>query len=140
MFSKDATIKNGRIVSKVTDTIYKDFMIYKTGSDEFTAVNRQDGVKFMGSLDSVKVNIDKYWEKKDAEEVLKKKTGDEEVPNIIGKHNDIPDDQFDPEQLQKGIEIEKEHTDSDEVAKAIAKDHLSEMPDYYTKLEQIEKE
>ena len=57
---------------------------------------------------------------------------------IIGKHNDVPDAQFDQEELKKGIEVEMEHTDNPEVAKAIAKDHLSEMDDYYTRLLEME--
>lgn len=56
----------------------------------------------------------------------------------VGKHNDVPDDDFDPEQLQQGIEIEKEHTNNALVAKMIAKDHLSEIPDYYTRLIDME--
>jgi len=41
----------------------------------------------------------------------------------IGKHNDIPDEEFDSKQLNMGIEVEKEHTDNEEEAKSIAKDH-----------------
>lgn len=44
------------------------------------------------------------------------------------------------DQLEKGIEIEMEHTDDPEEAKAIAKDHLFEIPDYYDRLEQMEEE
>ena len=44
------------------------------------------------------------------------------------------------EQLEKGIEIEMEHTDNPEEAKAIAKDHLFEIPDYYDRLEQMEEQ
>lgn len=61
-------------------------------------------------------------------------------PQIIGKHNNIPDDQFDSIQLEMGIKVEFEHTDIPEIAKAIAKDHLSECSDYYTRLEKMEKE
>jgi hypothetical protein len=59
---------------------------------------------------------------------------------IIGKHNDVPDDQFDFKQLKMGIQVEYEHTDSYDIAKAIAKDHLMELPDYYTRLANMEKE
>lgn len=52
---------------------------------------------------------------------------------------DIPDSEFDPDQLAKGIQIEKEHSDSELVAKTIAKAHLKEIPDYYTYLEAMEK-
>lgn len=44
------------------------------------------------------------------------------------------------DQLEKGIKIEMEHTDDPEEAKAIAKDHLFEIPDYYDRLMQMEKE
>ena len=42
----------------------------------------------------------------------------------------------DVEQLQIGIEVEKEHTDDEKVAEEIARDHLAEDPHYYTKLKQ----
>ena len=45
-----------------------------------------------------------------------------------------PED-FDPDALAKGIAVESEHTDSKLFATKIAMDHLSEMPDYYDKLE-----
>lgn len=45
----------------------------------------------------------------------------------------------DPEELKKGIEVEKEHTTLPAMARRIALDHLSEMKDYYTKLAKMEK-
>lgn len=56
----------------------------------------------------------------------------------IGRHNDMPDDKFDSNQLAMGIKVEKEHTDNVEMAKSIAKDHLSEISDYYTRLATME--
>ena len=41
-------------------------------------------------------------------------------------------------QLNKGIKVEMEHTTNKNKAKEIAMDHLSENPDYYTKLKKIE--
>lgn len=58
----------------------------------------------------------------------------------VGKHNHIPDDEFDPKQLEMGIQIEFEHTDDFSIAKAITKDHLSECNEYYTRLLKMEKE
>lgn len=58
----------------------------------------------------------------------------------VGKHNHVPDEEFDPVQLKIGIKIEKEHTNNPIIAKAIAKDHLSEIPDYYTRLIKMEKQ
>ena len=43
-------------------------------------------------------------------------------------------------QLRMGIKVESEHTNSQTTAKEIAMDHLSEMPDYYTRLDKMEKE
>jgi hypothetical protein len=56
------------------------------------------------------------------------------------KHADIPDSKFDPHQLAIGVKKEAEHTDDPEVAKAIAKAHLHEIPDYYTRLDKMEAE
>jgi hypothetical protein len=58
----------------------------------------------------------------------------------VGKHNHIPDDEFDPYELEMGIGVEFKHTDDPEVAKAIAKDHLFECDSYYTRLERMERE
>ena len=60
--------------------------------------------------------------------------------NEVGKHNDTPDSEYDANELKMGIEVEKEHTDDEDLAKKIAKDHLAEVPDYYTRLKKMEKE
>lgn len=52
---------------------------------------------------------------------------------------DKPDSEFDAEQIKKGIEVEKEHTDDLGEAKAIAKDHLVENGKYYDYLDEMEK-
>jgi hypothetical protein len=48
------------------------------------------------------------------------------------KHGEEPDENFDPRDLKVGIRIEMEHTSDPNVAKQIAKAHLSEFPHYYT--------
>lgn len=58
----------------------------------------------------------------------------------IGKHINTPDDKFDKHQLQLGIKIEMEHTDDPLMAKEIAKDHLFEIKDYYSRLIKMERE
>ena len=58
----------------------------------------------------------------------------------VGKHVNIPDEEFDPTQLAMGIEVEYEHTDDPDLAKEIAKDHLAECKDYYTRLKEMENE
>lgn len=42
-------------------------------------------------------------------------------------------------QLAKGVRVELEHTSDHDIAHEIALDHLSEFPDYYNRLETIEK-
>lgn len=52
----------------------------------------------------------------------------------------VPDTAFDPIQLRRGIKVELEHTSDQKLAKEIAKDHLTEDPEYYEKLAAIEGE
>ena len=77
-----AYIKDGKIIMKdgrTVDQIYKGFQLYRSGAatklipSEFTAIKESE--QYQGPLEDVKRRIDKYWEKKDAEE-LAKKTGD----------------------------------------------------------------
>lgn len=42
------------------------------------------------------------------------------------------------EQLEMGKEVEKEHTTNPEIAEKITRDHLAEIPDYYTHLKEME--
>ena len=48
-----------------------------------------------------------------------------------GAANNKPDSDFPADKLEEGAEHEREHTDNDEIAKEIAKDHLQEDPAYY---------
>jgi mannose-6-phosphate isomerase-like protein (cupin superfamily) len=87
-------IKDGRIITKdgrTIDQIYKGFQLYKSGKApaEFTAIKEKD--QYQGSLDDVKRQIDKYWEKKDVEELAKKTT-----------------DALDPDETHDVRDIEKE--------------------------------
>lgn len=54
------------------------------------------------------------------------------LQDICNKHK-VPIEEVTAE-LEKGIKVEKEHTDSHSVAKEIAMDHLVEDPKYYTKI------
>jgi hypothetical protein len=46
----------------------------------------------------------------------------------------------DPKQLEMGIKVEMEHTSCPTISRKIALDHLAEIPDYYTRLDKMEKE
>jgi len=56
----------------------------------------------------------------------------------IGKHRDADPGSYSEEELAMGVQIEKEHTDLDWVAREIAKDHLAEDSAYYTHLKEME--
>lgn len=58
----------------------------------------------------------------------------------IGKHTDVSDTKYDARQLAAGIKVEMEHTDDSAKAKEIAKDHLEEGSDYYTRLAEMEED
>ena len=59
-----------------------------------------------------------------------------------GRSNEkgITEEDVDSKELEKGIEIEYEHTPDTDVAKRIALDHLAESDTYYTALLKMEKE
>jgi ADP-ribose pyrophosphatase YjhB (NUDIX family) len=64
-----------------------------------------------------------------------------EATDVIsgGLADDKPLSAFDVEALGEGLEVEREHTTDAQVASEIARDHLEEDPEYYEKLEKIEK-
>lgn len=56
-----------------------------------------------------------------------------------GAADDKDPSEFDPEALAEGAQHESEHTIDPDIAEEIAMDHLTEDPQYYTKLKKIEK-
>ncbi len=56
-----------------------------------------------------------------------------------GKADKSKPKDFNSKALKKGAKVEREHTKNKKVAKEIAMDHLKEFPNYYTKLEKMEK-
>ena len=59
------------------------------------------------------------------------------VDDIAKKHG-VSVEQIE-KQIEMGIKVEMEHVDSRELAAEIARDHLDEIPDYYTRLKKMEK-
>ena len=72
--------------------------------------------------------------------------GSEALPG--GKAKGKKPSDFDPDELAAGIKVEHEHLvgdgyskqEADDIAREIAMDHLSEIPDYYTRLDKMESE
>lgn len=79
-----------------------------------------------------------------------KKTFTEKEAKEIGEKLGIKWDKFDVNQFKMGLNVELEHGTHDEVTNVtnddsimtgkIALAHLNEFPDYYTRLEKMEKE
>lgn len=57
---------------------------------------------------------------------------------IMKGKDDRPDSDYDKTQLENGVKVEMEHTNNEEIAKKIAKDHLDEFPTYYIELANME--
>ena len=58
------------------------------------------------------------------------------LPGGVGDDTDESD--LPKDELDEGVEEEKEHTDDKGVAKEIATDHLTKDPEYYSKLKEVE--
>ena len=105
--------------------------------------NRKDP-KTYKKLDDEKDNDDKIdytkvkpAKAKDMADFLKTQLS---LESEVGRHNHVPKTAFIPTQLKIGQKIEHEHTDDNRKALNIAKDHLAEIPDYYTRLTKMEKD
>lgn len=61
----------------------------------------------------------------------------DQIPGGLADNKDPKS--FDQKAVAKGRKVEKEHTSSKSIASEIARDHLTEDPKYYDKLEKIEK-
>jgi Protein of unknown function (DUF5661) len=59
------------------------------------------------------------------------------TPQAIARKHNVPLERI-MDQLYKGIEVEKEHTNKVGVARKIALAHLIELPNYYDQLKKME--
>jgi hypothetical protein len=67
---------------------------------------------------------------------MKGKGDNVNLENLAEKHK-VSIEQIKAE-YKKGLEVEKEHTEDPEIASQIAIDHLTESPEYYSKLSEME--
>jgi hypothetical protein len=65
---------------------------------------------------------------------------EKELTELKNYNKNRSDEEYDFNELKMGIEVEMEHTNIPAIAKCIAKDHLDEIPDYYTRLKKMEDE
>jgi len=55
-----------------------------------------------------------------------------------GKADDKPNSDFPKSEVEQGAKVEREHTSNPQLAREIAKDHLTESTDYYDRLKDME--
>jgi len=60
----------------------------------------------------------------------------EKIPG--GRSSGKKPSDFPKDKMEKGIEIEMEHTNDKPIAQEITMDHLEEFPNYYKELEKME--
>jgi len=66
------------------------------------------------------------------------KVAEDMIPG--GKADKMTDSDFPKKQMEMGQKVEMEHTDDSQKAREIARDHLEEFDDYYTRLDKMEEE
>lgn len=57
-----------------------------------------------------------------------------------GYADNKPRSKYNKKQLKMGKKVEMEHTNNPNISEEIASDHLEEIPDYYTRLNKMEKD
>ena len=80
------------------------------------------------------VNVSNFGKGKLSEQKLK---DSEMTPEDLAKKHNVSVDKI-KKQLEMGKKVEHEHTNNDQLAYKIAKAHVAEKPDYYTKLKMVE--
>lgn len=110
----------------------------KTTDPKGTQANKYDKGYHYPSIDALKVDheqLKKLAEELDLDDI--DNDGDQ-LEGGLADDADVMD--FDKDQILRGIEVEMEHTNDPRIALEIAMDHLKEIPDYYTHLEDMESE
>jgi hypothetical protein len=97
---------------------------------EEEAIVAEEKKKYRGALAEFGIDLDEL-DKAREERWL-------QFPDGLGRGRKVTD--FDLEQLKQGIKTEREHTHDPVMALEIAIDHLTEYPDYYTRLAKMEAE
>ena len=105
----------------------KEIPMFVVDASEVENVKVYADNKLIDTCKTVSAAFEKVEEKIDFEKELM------EAGESKGKK-----DKVNKEQLEMGKEVEKEHTTNPEIAEKITRDHLAEIPDYYTHLKEME--
>lgn len=107
----------------------KNNCVYKKDNNKLVGCTKGDVKKYLAAL---------YANANESENILVGGKADNlSITDIANKFNVSAD--LIKKQLEIGKKIESEHTTDIDKATEIAMDHLSEFPDYYTRLTKMEK-
>lgn len=123
-------------ISIITAHRPKDRKFEVDNNDPISQAGKKgDWLKTHGSIEPHHiVSVEKYMPKKLGEDKIGKQSPS--VEQIAKKHG-ISVEKVNA-QLDKGVPVEREHTNSDDEAREIARDHVHEFPDYYDRLDKME--
>jgi hypothetical protein len=111
---------------------------YKTIGDKKCVYKKEDNTKVGCTKKSIKKYLAALHANVDESNEIKGGKADKLTISDIAKKFNLTIDDI-KKQLEKGVKIEKEHTPNEVKATEIAMDHLSEIPDYYNRLDKMEK-
>ena len=130
-------------IQLTTGTVLSLSQLKKLPLEKFSEALGAEYAQAISDKSGLKIDWDKFAEvaptlPRDDAKLLEHivKAAEEELKG--GKADNMPDSAFPQSQLDKGMKVETEHTESKPVAKEIAKDHLEESPKYYTELNKME--
>lgn len=110
--------------------------VYKKDSGTKVGCTKGDVDKYLAALHT---NVDESMENINESNKLKGGKADKLKPENIAKKFKLTLSKIQA-QIRKGKKVESEHTDDEEKQLEIASDHLTEFPDYYDRIEKMEKE
>lgn len=147
-YAQDFGEKFGKYLAKYNERAEKaglePISPLQIGNSIVNSINNE----FKKGGDTRNVDLSKYKLKEDEEEEYQEIEGGladqgtvDQIDNIEDLANDKADpNEFLPNQIIKGMEVEMEHTNDPRQALEIAMDHLVEIPDYYDHLDDMEDE
>lgn len=117
-----------------SDSNFKDLQIKDIDTTNPNLEKDNPMLKHEGVTDEV---VEKTSAEKPVEKKAEEKIDFEKELMEAGKSKGEKD-KVNETQLAMGKEVEKEHTSNPEIAEKITRDHLAEIPDYYTHLKEME--
>ena len=119
---------------------------FKKGKTGVTANSSYEAAKKASEKLGLKntAGVTVYLTKKDGKDVIHTATEETELKPVPSLEDSAKKHKVDVEvlkkQLEKGIQVEKEHTKDEKTAEKIALAHIDERPDYYDQLAKVEKQ